>query len=80
MGAQISERDDVVRIGAWKDCTALRTASCPTALKRHYLCAAAATGGEIRLMAHLRLSGRGGDKLMDAGCDISSEKRQNTSP
>ncbi len=80
MGAQISGAGtDVIRIRGVERLHGASHRIMPDRIETGtYLCAAAATGGEIRLLntsaAYLDAVI---DKLMDAGCDISSEKSPN---
>ncbi len=80
MGAQISGAGtDVIRIRGVEKLHGANHRIMPDRIETGtYLCAAAATGGEIRLIntsaAYLDSVI---DKLMDAGCDISSEKSPN---
>ena len=80
MGAQISGAGtDVIRIRGVEKLHGATHRIMPDRIETGtYLCAAAATGGEIRLLntsaAYLDSVI---DKLMDAGCDITSEKSPN---
>jgi UDP-N-acetylglucosamine 1-carboxyvinyltransferase len=77
MGARISGAGtDIIRIQGVERLTGARHAIMPDRIETGtYLCAAAATGGDIRL---LKTSGAYLDtvidKLMDAGCDIVTER------
>lgn len=80
MGAQISGAGtDIIRIRGRERLHGAEHRIMPDRIETGtYLCAAAATGGEIRLLntsaAYLDSVI---DKLMDAGCDIQSEKSPN---
>ncbi len=77
MGAQISGAGtDVIRIRGVARLSGTTHRIMPDRIETGtYLCAAAATGGDIRLTgASAGYLDAVVDKLMDAGCDISSEK------
>jgi UDP-N-acetylglucosamine 1-carboxyvinyltransferase len=77
MGAQISGAGtDVIRIRGVERLHGASHRIMPDRIETGtYLCAAAATGGEIRLLnTSASYLDSVIDKLMDAGCDISSEK------
>ncbi|MEJ5210954.1 MAG: UDP-N-acetylglucosamine 1-carboxyvinyltransferase [Burkholderiales bacterium] len=77
MGARISGAGtDVIRIRGVERLTGARHRIMPDRIETGtYLCAAAATGGEIRLLdTSASYLDAVIDKLMDAGCDIVTEK------